>query len=121
MADPRHELGRRGEELAAKHLVALGYRILGCNVVNKLGELDIVAVDGQTIVIVEVKARAKSTLAPSLAVNFRKQRKLIQVATLYLKEKGWLERSVRFDVVEVSGPLTAIPRIRHLKSAFTAL
>ncbi|MDR1920545.1 MAG: YraN family protein [Candidatus Adiutrix sp.] len=116
--DKRRELGRRGEELAARHLRALGYLIVGLNIVNQLGELDIVAVDGATVVIVEVKTRGRPGLAPGLAVNSRKQRKLSQVAALFLKARRWENRPARFDVVEVVCPVSGAPLVNHIKNAF---
>jgi len=58
--DKRHELGRRGEDLAAGHLEALGYKLATRNHVNRLGELDLAALDGETVV--EVKSRGRAIL-----------------------------------------------------------
>lgn len=120
MGDPRHELGRRGEELAAAHLKKLGYKIVDRNHVNALGELDLVAVDGSAVVVVEVKTRSKTGRSPAEAVDFRKRLKLARTAALYLKTKGWSERPTRFDVVEIINPPGSAPLIRHIKSAFDA-
>lgn len=121
MPDPRHSLGRRGEELAEKHLKKLGYKIIERNHVNAVGEIDLVALDGATIVLVEVKTRSKVGRAPAEAVDFRKRLKLSKVAGLYLAKKNWSERPARFDVVEVVAPAGAAPEIRHIKSAFDAV
>lgn len=118
--DPRHELGRRGEDLAATHLKSLGYKVVDRNVVNALGELDLVVFDGPTVVVVEVKTRSKTGRPPSEAVGYRKRRKLIQVASLYLQRQKWLNRFIRFDVVEVVCPPGVAPHIRHIKNAFDA-
>jgi putative endonuclease len=53
--DPRHHLGRLGEQLAAEHLVRRGFRIVERNYRTRWGELDIVAYDGQTLAFCEVK------------------------------------------------------------------
>lgn len=119
--DPRHELGRRGEDLAARHLESLGYRVVARNHHNAIGELDLVALDGPTVVIVEVKTRARTGRAPAEAVDYRKQRKLTMTATLFLKSQQWLDRPARFDVVEVICPPGAAPVVRHLKNAFEAV
>jgi putative endonuclease len=119
--DPRHELGRRGEDLAARHLEELGYRVVERNLLNAMGELDLVALDGATVVVVEVKTRRRSGRAPAEAVNFRKQRQLTKAASLFLKSRRWLERSARFDVVEVLCLPGAAPQIRHIKNAFEAV
>ena len=116
--DRRHELGRRGEDLAAGHLESLGYKLAARNHVNQLGELDLVALDGETVVVVEVKSRGRAGRPPSEAVNMRKRRKLIQVASLFLKLKRWQDRPVRFDVVEVVAPPGAAPVINHIPRAF---
>lgn len=119
--DKRHELGRRGEDLAAKHLADLGYRVLGRNLVNCIGELDLVAEDGRTVVIVEVKTRSHPGRAPGQAVGYRKQRQLTLAAAMLLKDRRWSERPARFDVIEVICPPGGAPIIRHLKNAFEAV
>ena len=121
MSDRRHELGRRGEELAAGHLESLGYRIVERNLVNAVGELDLVALDGRTVVLVEVKTRSRSGRAPSDAVNWRKRRKLTMTAELFLQMRRWQERPARFDVVEVICPPGGAPLIHHIKNAFEAV
>jgi len=118
--DKRHELGRRGEELAAGHLEALGYRLEARNHVNPLGELDLVALDGETVVVVEVKSRGRAGRPPAEAVNIRKRRKLVQVASMFLKLRRWQDRPVRFDVVEVVSPPGGAPAINHIRRAFEA-
>ncbi len=118
--DERQALGRRGEELAARHLEALGYKILERNLVNSVGEIDLVARDGRTMVLVEVKTRSKSGRPPSEAVDYRKQRKLTMTAALLLQKKNWQDRPCRFDVVEIISPSEGTPIIRHIKNAFDA-
>jgi len=118
--DKRHELGRRGEDLAAGHLEALGYKLAARNHVNRLGELDLVALDGETVVVVEVKSRGRAGRRPAEAVNGRKRRKLIQVASLFLQIRRWQDRPVRFDVVEVVSPPGGAPMLNHIRRAFEA-
>lgn len=122
MRGDNRELGRRGEELAARYLENLGYRIVGRNVTNTLGEMDIVALDGQTVVIVEVKTRshAGGNWRPADAVDHRKRKKLTQVATLFLRGPKWRDRAARFDVVEVVCPPGGSPVINHIPRAFAA-
>ncbi|MDL2226286.1 YraN family protein [Deltaproteobacteria bacterium OttesenSCG-928-M10] len=119
--DQRHELGRRGEDLAADYLKSLGYRIVGRNLANRIGELDLVAEDGRTVVVVEVKTRSKSGRPPAEAVDGRKRRKLTLTATLFLQMKKWDARPARFDVVEVVCPPGGAPIINHIKDAFEAV
>lgn len=116
--DQRHVLGRRGEELAAAHLQALGYTVVGRNLVNAVGELDLVVLDGRTVVVVEVKTRSRPGRPPSEAVNYRKQRKLTMTAALFLQSRKWQDRPARFDVVEVVCRPDGAPLIRHIKNAF---
>ncbi|MDR3037919.1 MAG: YraN family protein [Candidatus Adiutrix sp.] len=118
--DKRHELGRRGEDLAAGHLRALGYRLVARNHSNQVGELDLVALDGETVVVVEVKSRSRAGRAPAEAVGYRKQLKLTQAAALFLKLNHWEDRPARFDVVEVVAPPGAAPVINHIRAAFEA-
>lgn len=118
--DDRHELGRRGEDLAARHLEKLGCKVVGRNLLNRVGELDLVVMDGATVVVVEVKTRANATRRPGEAVNSRKQHKLTLTAALFLQSRGWSDRPVRFDVVEIICPPGCAPAINHIKSAFEA-
>lgn len=83
------------------------------------GEIDIVALDGDTIVLVEVKARRGTGYGlPAEAVTPGKRRQLSKLALLYLRKKGWLDRSARFDVVSVLIPDDGEPVIEHIRNAF---
>jgi putative endonuclease len=108
-------LGKRGEEAAARLLAGLGYRILDRNWRAKTGELDLVAADGPTLVVVEVKSRAPGADYGSAAeaVTRAKQARLARTAALYLKAKGLRPVAVRFDVVAVEGG-----KVEHLPDAF---
>jgi putative endonuclease len=116
-------LGPRGERAAARYLRKLGYRIVARGTRNPLGELDLIAVDGRTIVFVEVKARASAAAGqPFEAVTPEKQRRLTMAALAYLKYHSLLEYNSRFDVVSVLWPDGARqPAIEHLKNAFEAV
>lgn len=118
--DKRHALGRRGEDLAAAHLQALGYQVVARNHANRFGELDLVALDGATVVLAEVKTRGRAGTAPAEAVDFRKRRKLSRAAALFLKLNGWEDRPARFDVVEVVAAPDAAPVVNHIRAAFEA-
>ena len=107
-------LGTSGEVLAKKFLKKKGYRIVEVNYVNKIGEIDIIAKQGETIVFVEVKTRSSLKFGlPSEAVGFYKQNKIRSVALSYLKTTKNLETPARFDVIEVFGE-----EIRHIENAF---
>lgn len=113
-------LGNEGEREAARHLKGLGYRIIGRRYRTPLGEIDLIARDGDRIVFVEVKTRRSAEAGqPFEAVDRRKQAQLTRLALAYLKRKGWLERPARFDVISVVWPDGAgQPRITHYKNAF---
>lgn len=103
MTRVRKNRGDRGEDRAASFLEAQGYRILERNYRCPLGEVDLIARDGATVVFVEVKTRASSRFGPpQAAVGPRKQRKMTAVALFYLKGQGWLAAPARFDVAAVS-------------------
>lgn len=121
MADPRHELGRHGEDLAARHLKREGYQLVARNLVNAFGELDLVLLRGELVVVVEVKTRSQNGRRPAEAVDFRKRRKLTQIAALFLKNRQWQNRPIRFDVVEVICPPGGFPVIHHIPHAFDAV
>jgi putative endonuclease len=121
--DPRHSLGSRGERVAANFLKHLGYRILAQGHRKKLGEIDIIAVDGQCVVFVEVKTwRSDADVDPSAAVNHIKQDKITRTALAYLKRHQLLNQPARFDVIAVvwDGSQATQPKIRHYKHAFEA-
>jgi putative endonuclease len=113
-------LGQRGEDAAARYLKRLGYRILARHLDSPLGELDIVAVDGRTIVFVEVKTRTSTDAGhPADAIDERKERRMTQAALAYLKANGLLKYSARFDVVAITWPSNSRrPTIEHYESAF---
>jgi putative endonuclease len=116
-----HErLGRRGEQAAAAYLQRLGWRIVARGPRTRFSELDLVALDGRTVVFVEVKTRAADAVESALqAVDRGKQRRLAHAALAYLKRHGLLEQSARFDVIAVQWPAAAIrPTIEHIPNAF---
>ena len=116
-------LGQRGERAAARFLRRAGYRIVGRRDRGRLGEIDLVAIDGRTIVFVEVKTRrSHDTGHPAEAVGLEKQRRLTRLALAYLKRHDLLEYPARFDVVAVTWPSGARrPRIEHFRNAFEAV
>jgi putative endonuclease len=112
--------GALGEQYAAQYLKKQRYKILVKNYNNKLGEIDLIARDGDEIVFVEVKARsADPLLSGQYAVNRQKQFHILRTASLYLQESG-TKLQPRFDVIEVeidraSGKLV---KLGHYKAAF---
>lgn len=118
----RQSLARRGEDAAAAHLAARGYRILGRNVRFRHGELDIVARDGATIVFVEVKTRASDRLGPPQeAVHGLKQHRVRCLAQAWLQRRGLQDVPCRFDVIAVrvaEGSQGEAMRLQHFEAAF---
>ena len=101
-ADPRHELGRKGEAVAAKYYRQQGYALLDHNFRTRYGELDLVLYRDGVMVIAEVKTRSRMGLvAPRESVDRRKRQRLIWAAQIYLQNSPYRESAVRFDVVEV--------------------
>jgi putative endonuclease len=83
--------------------------------------LDIVAVDGRTVVFIEVKTRATTDAGhPTEAIDERKQRRMTQAALAFLKANRLLEEAARFDVVAITWPQDAArPTIEHFENAFS--
>ncbi len=120
---PEKPLGRRGEEAAARYLRRRGYRILGRGQSWKGGELDIVALRGETIVFVEVRTRQSDVpTRPEESVDLVKQRRLTRLAVGYLKRHRLFDHPARFDVIAVVWPEGCRrPEIRHVENAFQAV
>lgn len=111
-------LGTKGEDLAIKFLKKKGYRIIARNYKTFIGEIDIIAEDGNTTVFIEVKTRTDDSFGyPFEAVNKRKRKKLKNLALLYLKKKGE-ESPVRFDVLSIFYMDNGKKEIEHIKDAF---
>lgn len=113
------DLGRRGEDLAARELKRRGYRILDRRWRCRLGELDIVAWDGEVLAVVEVKTRSRTDFGPPVdAVDREKRLRLRRLAQVYLKARNLRGVSVRFDVVGVTALPGEEPRLQVLPDAF---
>src|SRR5512137_18073 len=98
----KRELGKKGEELAFRFLKKKGYRIIEQNYVCKMGEMDIIAKEKDTLAFIEVKTRTSTAFGPpQLAVNSSKQRQLSKVALNFLNEKRLNDVKARFDVVAI--------------------
>lgn len=120
---PTPTLGQMGERAAERYLKRLGYYIVARGERDDLGELDLVAVDGRTVVFVEVKTRSGDLAGhPSEAVDLPKQRRITRLALSYLKRHNLLEYPVRFDVIAITWPPGAKqPTIEHIRGAFEAI
>lgn len=118
----RRWFGSRSERAAARFLKKLGYRILARNFACPLGELDLIALDGQTIVFAEVRStEATDDAGPAHSVDRAKQQRLTRMALYFLQKKRLLNQAARFDVLTVSWPANKKdPRIKHWQTAFEA-
>jgi putative endonuclease len=113
-------LGKRGEKRAAAFLRSHGFRILARGLTNRFGEIDLIALDGETIVFAEVRTRESLDAGhPAESVTPEKQARLTRAALAYLKENRLLERRGRFDVVAIVWPDGSLtPEIKHYRNAF---
>lgn len=116
MAD-HNELGKLGEELALKHLRSKDYKILELNWHFRREEIDIIAMDGETLVIIEVKTRATSWFGePEFAVTRSKQKALVRAAEGYIIKNN-LNVDTRFDIISII--ITPHERkVDHIEDAF---
>lgn len=120
LSDPRHRLGRDGEDAAAAHLERLGYEIVARNHRTRFGEIDLVAADRDSLVIVEVKTR-RGRGAPWDALGERKQRQVRRMGSAYLSEVSDRPRraNVRFDAIGVTFDAAGrLASLEHLEGAF---
>ncbi|MBI3550724.1 MAG: YraN family protein [Elusimicrobia bacterium] len=110
----RLAIGRDGESRAERYLKSLGYRLIERSPSNRLGQIDLVMKDGDTVVFVEVKTRTNRELGwAEEGVHARKQRKIAQAALVYIQERKLARTPFRFDVVAVQDG-----EIRHVPDAF---
>jgi putative endonuclease len=115
-----HTQGIRGEERAAEHLKGQGYLILSRNFKTRIGEIDIVAQDGETTVFVEVKRRETGGHGGATEfVDPAKRRKVVATARIYAARHGLSNRLLRFDVIAIDLSRGS-EQLRHHKGAFDA-
>ncbi len=125
MTATRQRLGRAAEDLVATKLASAGWELIERNARTRYGELDIIALDGRSLVFVEVKAgRSGSTFGPErpvLSVDFRKQLRIRRLATTWMSGRRDLPRydEIRFDAVGVTFDRTGrVCDYEHLRGAF---
>lgn len=115
-----NDIGRMGEELAARYLSKAGYEIISRNYREKFGEIDIIARDGSMLVFIEVKTRKSKRFGhPLEAITSHKQHQISKAATAYLSRNGLLDAPARFDVIGI-GIDNGEPDVVHLRHAFEA-
>lgn len=114
-------LGRLGEEMAGEFLRRQGFRKVVSNYRCRLGEIDLVAMEGEMLVFVEVKSKTGTFHGrPEEMLTFAKRRRLTLLARFFLTERGWLSRPARFDVVTVDWGLEREGAVTHYRDAFPA-
>ncbi|MBQ9002631.1 MAG: YraN family protein [Eggerthellaceae bacterium] len=113
------EIGRRGENAAARYLEMFGYEILERNWKCPAGEADIVARDENAVVFVEVKTRTSLARGlPSEAVDEAKRARYEKIAAWYLRDYEFVDVPVRFDVVALLVVSEDRALVRHYRNAF---
>ena len=118
--DPRQALGMSGENLACAELQRRGYAIVERRYRTRLGEIDIIAKDGLTIVFVEVKARMTQEFGgAAAAMTGWKQRRIARMAADYLARRKLHDCPCRFDVVAIDFDESE-PRVIVYPNAFNA-
>jgi putative endonuclease len=119
MTEERLSLGRWGEEEAARYLHRKGLKILERNVRTPVGEIDLVARQGKTLVFVEVKTRRGALFGtPQEAVGPAKQRQIVRAAQWYLGNGRGKGLQPRFDVVAVQARRDGGAEVEHIPDAF---
>ena len=120
----KHTRGKFGEDYTADYLLNKGMKIISRNFRRKGGELDIVALDGKMLVVVEVKARKFGSLTDGLdAMTVTKRRNIIRTAQRFIDETDVDFDEMRFDVAELTLTTEKIPRVlefSYYEDAFTA-
>ncbi len=117
--DNQREKGKAAEDMARAYLIEQGFQIVRSNFqFGKVGEIDLVCTEHQTLVFVEVKARRSLEFGrPEDAIHKRKQQQIRRVAQAYLYINGLLDVECRFDVVAIDESVVP-PEIRHYRNAF---
>ena len=121
MPSPRSRIGRSAEIIAAAELGRRGYRIVASNYRCRLGEIDLVANEGDSLVFVEVRCKRTSEYGtPAESITASKMRKLVATAEHYLCEHALADVACRFDVVEVVSVDGKLVIKDVIRDAFTA-
>jgi putative endonuclease len=125
MTGTRIRLGRAAEDLVASRLAGAGWEIVEQNARTRFGELDIVALDGATLVFIEVKAGREGAEygpeRPILSIGPRKQRQVRRLATAWMAERREAPRyaEIRFDAVGVTFDRGGrVTDFEHIRAAF---
>lgn len=116
-----HRLGAFGERVAGLHLQAKGYRILGRNIRMSDGELDLVALKDDTVIVVEVRTRrGRSAGLPEESISMQKAQRLFALAQAYLATHPELPAAARIDLIAVEIASDGrVQRVQHLEDIVT--
>lgn len=115
----KKDIGKEGENIAAKYLAEKGFEIIKRNYQYGHGEIDIVAKDKEFLVFIEVKTRLNLEYGePEYAINTKKIKQIKKMAELYLFDKEIEEANCRFDVVAILLNDVSNPQITHYENAF---
>jgi putative endonuclease len=115
----KDELGKRGEALAAEHLIALGLEIIDRNWRCSQGEIDLVALDDGEVVFVEVKTRSSLAFGhPLEAITVTKLARLRRLAAAWCEAHPERHSHIRIDAIAIIAPTHGLVEIEHLRSVF---
>lgn len=115
----KRQVGQKGEELATDFLIHLGYQIIERNFRTRFGELDIIAIDGDTLVFVEVKTKSDDTFgSPEEMYTKRKRDQVKYMTQIYLKYKAIHQTTYRIDLITIILENPTSPNIRHYPSIY---
>lgn len=113
-----HQLGKKGEAMAAEYLRRKGYQIIKQNFYTRYGEVDIICTQGRDIIFVEVKTRSNTKFGfPEEAITYKKKQHIRKAALIYLNQTDGNFRELRFDVITIlfDGEKA---NINHIENAF---
>lgn len=113
--------GTLGEEAAVAYLIGQGYKVICRNFrAGRMGEIDIIGMDKETLCFIEVKTRSNIMFGtPAQALSRKKQANIIRLAQIYMKNNRCLDTPVRFDVMELMMDRTGkIQDVQLIKNAF---
>jgi putative endonuclease len=115
----KDELGRRGENLAAEHLIASGFEIVERNWRCSQGEIDIVATKDSELVFVEVKTRSSLAFGhPLEAITVTKLARLRRLAAAWCEAHPGNHFAIRIDAIAILAPMRGLVEIEHLRRVF---
>jgi putative endonuclease len=112
-------VGSYGEQVAVRHLEQAGFTIVARNWRCEIGEIDVIALDGTTVVVCEVKTRSGFAFGSGLeAVTRSKAARLRRLGSRWLVEHGRPDKGLRFDVLAVHRPRRGPATVEHVRGAF---